>query len=105
MEKGTQPFLRDAIVTAMILCHLLKEQATSRLLFIDSSKRDPMQSRPAIGINGNTTAFSNLICLCSIRFLRDNPPDMCLSRRNTRHSLIIRVPSTFAVIFDVVTHM
>ena len=88
-----------------MLCGLLKEQATSRLLFIESCKKEHMQSQPAIGINGNTTAFFNLICLCNIGFLKDNPPNICLTKGNARHSLIILVSCTFSIIVDTVIHM
>lgn len=88
-----------------MLCSLLKEQAISRLLFTDSCKKELMQSQPAIGINGNTTAFFNLICLSNIKFLKDNPPNLCLTKRNEKHSLIILVSYTFSIIFDAVIHM
>lgn len=88
-----------------MLCSLLKEQATSRLLFVHSCKKDHVQLQPAIGINGNITAFFNLICLCNIRFLRDNPPNICLTKGNARHSLIILVSYTSSIIFDSVIHM
>lgn len=64
-----------------------------------------MQSQPAIGINENTTACFNLICFCNTRFLRDDPPSICLTKGNARHSLVILVSCTFSIIFDVVIHM
>lgn len=88
-----------------VLCSLLKEWAPSRLLFWDRCKNDHTQSQPVIGINGNTTAFFNLVCLCNIRFLRDNPPNICLTKGSARHSLVILVSYTFPIIFDAVIHM
>lgn len=46
-----------------MLCSLSKEQATSRLLFIHSCKKRPHEITTAVGINGSTTAFFNLISL------------------------------------------
>lgn len=76
------------------LCGSLKEQGTSRLLFIDSRKKDH-SNHDLLAYMGvprrSLISFSSVI----LDFWRDNPPDIHLTEGMVRHSLIILVSCTF----------